>query len=394
VVAWVRYRGLGRLREELGAFSARGGESRIILGIDEGGATRPGLLGALRSFTEAYVFHDRSGGTFHPKIYLAEGDTKAVLRVGSSNLTPGGLFFNDEASLEIEFDLPADANEAALVGVHEYIDHLLGDGEACKPLSEELIEQLVEDPRYRVSGTERRTRRTDVPLPPGAEEEDVTADDEGEEPAEEGVPPLFGTSTRHRSSIPGLSAGARAELAELEKEEDGATAGTPPVAPPPQPPAPPAAATPPSPGTPPGGPTIVESWSKELSRADAQQPTSPGTNPTGVLRLSKAGHDINWRTWFRQLLYGSATWAATTDSHGNPTETATIPMEVSILGVSHGAVNVRVDHAPHREAGQHNVPTILHWGTTLGAILRATDYTGRKVSLSWMSDGSYRLEIT
>src|SRR5258708_16393235 len=62
VVGWVRYRGLGRLRTELAAFVARGGHSRIILGIDEGGATRPGLLGALRSFTEAYVFHDRSGG--------------------------------------------------------------------------------------------------------------------------------------------------------------------------------------------------------------------------------------------------------------------------------------------------------------------------------------------
>jgi hypothetical protein len=220
VVAWVRYRGLGRVRAELADFSARGGRSRIILGIDEGGATRPGLLGAMRRFTEAYVFHDRSGGTFHPKVYLGEGETKAVLRVGSSNLTPGGLFFNDEASLEVEFELPADAPEPALVGVHEYIDRLLADEAACKQLDEELIDQLVADPRYRVSATERRPRRTDVPLPPGAEEEDVTEEEEGEAPAEEGIPPIFGTSARTRAAVPRLSGEARAELAEFEGEEE------------------------------------------------------------------------------------------------------------------------------------------------------------------------------
>ena len=227
VVAWVRYRGLGRLKAEVADFAARGGHSRIILGIDEGGATRPGLFGAMRGFTEAYVFHDRSGGTFHPKIYLGEGDTKAILRVGSSNLTPGGLFFNDEASLEAEFELPADQDEPALVGVHAYVDGLLADHQACKQLTEDLIDELVADPRYRVSGNERRTRRTDVPLPPGAEEEDVTADEEGEAPAPEDVPPVFGTSDRARTRVPALSEEARAELAELEGEEEPEPEGVP-----------------------------------------------------------------------------------------------------------------------------------------------------------------------
>jgi hypothetical protein len=107
-VAWARFRGLGRLTDALEAFRERGGFLRIIVGIDEGGATRPGLMAALTFFDEAYVFHDPSSRTFHPKIYLADGPRKAILLVGSSNATPGGLFANYEASLEATFELPRD----------------------------------------------------------------------------------------------------------------------------------------------------------------------------------------------------------------------------------------------------------------------------------------------
>jgi hypothetical protein len=72
----------------------------------------------------------------------------------------------------------------------------------------------------------------------------------------------------------------------------------------------------------------------------------------------------------------------------------TIPMNVTVGGASHGVVNLRIDHAPHRIAGQGNVPTILHWGTTLLAILHGADYTGHTVTLSHMSDGSYVLDLT
>src|ERR1700722_3048751 len=86
VVAWARFRGVRRISDELGALRERGGTARLIVGIDEGIATRPGLIIALRHFAEVYVLHDRPGLTFHPKLYLAEGDTSAALLVGSGNL--------------------------------------------------------------------------------------------------------------------------------------------------------------------------------------------------------------------------------------------------------------------------------------------------------------------
>src|SRR5262245_51674310 len=73
VVAWARFGGLKRMEAQLNAFRERGGTSRVFLGIDEGVATRPGLVLAHRLFTEAFVVHDRPGITFHPKFFLAEG---------------------------------------------------------------------------------------------------------------------------------------------------------------------------------------------------------------------------------------------------------------------------------------------------------------------------------
>lgn len=46
--------------------------------------------------------------------------------------------------------------------------------------------------------------------------------------------------------------------------------------------------------------TVAERWSKQLARADAQQPTQSGTNPTGQLRLAKGNRrHIDHLTWFR-----------------------------------------------------------------------------------------------
>ena len=97
------------------------------------------------------MFHDPTGRTFHPKTYLAEGATKAVLLVGSSNAPPGGLFSNYEASLEATFELSTDEDAPALGKAKEYLERLLDNDELCRALDEALIENLVQDPRYAVS---------------------------------------------------------------------------------------------------------------------------------------------------------------------------------------------------------------------------------------------------
>jgi hypothetical protein len=82
VVAWAKRSGLRIVEEDIQAFRARGGHLRMIVGISAGGATRQGLEMALSLATEAYVFNDTSGRTFHPKIYAAYGSDAASVLVG------------------------------------------------------------------------------------------------------------------------------------------------------------------------------------------------------------------------------------------------------------------------------------------------------------------------
>lgn len=224
VVAWARFRGLRRITADLDGFAKRGGTSRLIVGIDEGIATRPGLLLALKHFNEVFVLHDTPGITFHPKLYLAEGNAAAALLVGSGNLTAGGLYSNYEASLEATFQLPAEDGDPALSDARAYVESLLSDSAICLPLDPDLLERLVENPRYAVSKREpRRTRKEG--LPDGLEPEDVdpTAEESGTQAPDSSR--LFGKSSKKKAPIPPLPAGAQQELRDLEGDEES----TPPV---------------------------------------------------------------------------------------------------------------------------------------------------------------------
>src|SRR4051812_13610633 len=70
--AWAKRSGVGRIRSSVNEFTAAGGTSEIIVGVDEGGATREGLELCLEMFDSTLVYHDPGTRTFHPKIYAVE----------------------------------------------------------------------------------------------------------------------------------------------------------------------------------------------------------------------------------------------------------------------------------------------------------------------------------
>jgi hypothetical protein len=358
VVAWARFGGLRRFKPDFRAFRRRGGVIRMILGIDEGIATVPGLTLAAELADEVFVFHDRGARTFHPKVYLGEGPAKAVLLVGSSNMTAGGLYSNYEASLEAEFALPEEEAEPALSEAREFVAKLLGDDELCLPLDAVLLQRLIDSPRYAISAREGRASGS---RPAGIDAKDVDERGETGQAGEE----IFGKSRHRKAAVRKLPKQAGTELNRIE-----------PAAPPP-----------------PATPVPAATWTKVLSASDAQHPPSSGSNPLGNVRLTQAGHRIDWLVWFRRDLFGPAKWTLGKDSRGNSTETAMVPFAVTIAGKSHGAIELQVDHAPHRESAQHNHATVLHWDT-LGPVLRATDYSGHVLTLQRLSDGSYRLDIS
>ena len=392
-VAWVRFRGLLRLKRNVEAFRDRGGSLRVVVGIDEGGATRPGLLGVLGMADEAYVFKDSRGGTFHPKVYLGEGEQKAELLVGSTNLTPGGLFVNVEASTFTVFELPAEDKHPALRDARVFIAGLIDDGEACTRLTQATVEDLCANKSYRIALNERSRSRTHA-RSRGADPADIdeTADGAGDD--ETG--PLFSPSRRRRTRIPPLTQADRDELAALELD-DPQEPGQAPASRPPKGGLPPSAPAPPVPSRPftsPGAPSVTDVWTKKMNHSDAQQVSKEKSKITGLVRLTKAGHDINHLTWFRRTFFRDpVVWKPTVDRGKKPIELADVQFDVRIEGADYGTFVLKVDYGPHRESKQGNVPTLIHWGRELGAMLRAHDHSGQMLTLERLEDGSYRLTI-
>lgn len=185
VVAWAKESGLRRIRPLLRTFRARGGIARILLGIDAGGASVEGLRAAISDFDEATVLHDASG-TFHPKLYIINGEAVSVIVIGSSNLTRGGLFANYEAGVCLELDLTQDADAQVHKTVTGYTQRLQED-RTSRTLTPDLVQQLLGDARYEI-GTEARPGTG--PASPGIPD---------------GMPLLFGTSqyAKNRDPAPG-----------------------------------------------------------------------------------------------------------------------------------------------------------------------------------------------
>ena len=362
VVAWAKRSGLNQIKPSIDLMRTGGAQIRLIVGIDQGGATRQGLEVALSMFNSVHVFHDPSGRTFHPKLYWGRATAEALLFVGSNNLTAGGIRSNYEAALECSLDIGIEHDARLHDDVRAYIARLLADGEVCKPLSESLLVTLLADPRFAISDEDASRPRT-----VGAETG----------PSSE---PVFGRSAEKKTARPAATQ-PPGDTEEQEPAGAGQAVKVSAAAPPQLPLAAPSFVAP-----------VVARWYKRLPHSDAQHPLTTASNPTGNLRLNRAGAAIDWRRYFRYDLFGDASWSATATA-GGTLEAAVIPFYVTVGSNYIGLINLTVSYGAYREAGQNNVPTVLHWGDLL-PMLRATDYSDSFVVIERHADGSFRLSIT
>jgi HKD family nuclease len=97
-------------------FAKNGGGIELTFGADTFGANTKGsdmeavevLVNELHEYPSARVFaYHEQGRTFHPKIYLFDNlqTKKALVVVGSSNWSYGGLINNIEANVLVHLDL-------------------------------------------------------------------------------------------------------------------------------------------------------------------------------------------------------------------------------------------------------------------------------------------------
>ncbi len=375
VVAWAKRSGLRHLRRPLDDFRGRGGESRMIVGIDEGGATRQGLETACGLFDQIHVFHDRSGRTFHPKIYLAQGEANAELLIGSNNLTAGGVFFNYEASLSCVLDLTSTEDVDLLDAVLGYIDRLYADDGACIELDNDTLERLVRDARYKIGDEDaiRRPQRLDDP-----ENFDSDVDFTDASQTSQGLsasPSIFAGSRERKRGAP----------SQREETSSAARAGRSTVE----------ADTPPQAVRPAAGARIVKRWFKQMTATDAQRPPQRGSkpsNPTGDLRLVQARHPIDQTTYFRQDFFEPLDWKSRPGSRGSIDE-AVASFHVFIGRFYQGLYDLKVSDKQSREAGQRNYTSGLHWGP-FAPVLATENFKDYYVVLERLDDDTYQLILT
>lgn len=367
-VAWAKRSGLGRVWDALGDFRAQGGTVLLVVGVSEGGATKEGLQLALDIADEAYVFHDPRR-TFHPKVYLASSSGKRSLLVGSSNLTAGGLSWNYEASVWVDWD--AGEGKDVTDEVSAWFDALTAQTGSCRPLTAHLIDDLDASSDI-VIGSEDRGRRVKPKKSDAPEDNDSVIATT--------ISGLFRPVPTRLRKLPGLSEKIYTSVAAPPPKSPSSKPGTESVD------APANAGQAPFPLD-----NVQRRWVKELDHTAAQQVKSAKSNPTGNLRLSQEAAEVDHTRYFRDDFFGGLPWAPTAEKDSE--QEVMVGFDTWIDGQDLGVQDLRLSHDPRRISGQGNVPTVLHWGV-LSSAMRSTNYIGHFVSIERTTDGRYNLVVS
>lgn len=367
-VAWAKRSGLGRIKEQLTTFRENGGKVHIILGVSEGGATKEGLELALEHADVAHVFHDPRR-TFHPKVYLATGAGHQSLLVGSSNLTAGGLGWNFETSLWVDWQ-GTEWSEPA-TAAWEWMEKLRSQAGTCQPLTEELIGQMLASRDLSIS-SELNARRLPIKGTETPEDNDST------------------TSGSVRGLFTAMSNGLRA-LRPLQLTRATPTKSGQPKrqlnSPSPLPPPPTASSQLNDQDS-----KVLRRWFKQMDHTAAQQKKSSTSKRTGNLRLSQADIPIDHKKYFFETFFADLPWSP---KPGNDSELEVfVTFDCHLGDAYYGSQEIRISHNPARISGQGNVPTLLHWGAILSRGLRADNFIGYYTILERTEANDFRLTVS
>ncbi|KQQ98482.1 hypothetical protein ASF74_12945 [Arthrobacter sp. Leaf145] len=374
-VAWAKRSGLGRVWDAMEQFKKQGGRVVLVVGVSEGGATKEGLQLALDVADEGYVYHDPQR-TFHPKVYFASSTGKRSLLVGSSNMTAGGLSWNYEASIWVDWE--AGEGQEVTEEVEAWFDRLIAAPDSCSPLTLDLISKL-EQSKDIILGSETRARSRQN-AQPTAVPEDTDSTFVGT------ISGLFKPLVQGLRKLPKLSA-ALAEavtpsMPGSKTPPKSATAKS--VA---------QAKTPTLAGPAPldlGN--VQRRWYRPLDHTAAQQAKTPTSNVTGNLRLNRSMSDIDPETYFRDDFFGGLPWAPA-EKKPLEEEDVLVTFRTWIDGQDYGLQELRVSHNLGRIADQNNIPTVLQWGP-LSPVMRETNFVGMYVSLERTYSGEFNLVIS
>jgi HKD family nuclease len=335
-VAYVKVSGVELLRPQL---KRLGSQATVFAGIRNGVTSRQGLQMLLDLGVTTYAVDTGSRQIlFHPKIFFAQGPTKARFVIGSANLTHGGLNNNIEGGLQVELDLGDDEDR----NLGQEIDSQLSTLPSMYPQNIIPVKKTADLVLFEKSGRLLDESLVIAPHPT------TTA----QTPADDKVPKIA-------LLVPRIYA----------KIKEAKT--TPPLP------------TPVAKGI---ARRISVSWapvwqSKPLTERDLQIPTSRKTHPTGSMNLDKGllPATVDHRHYFRDEVFTGLTWA-----REKPTvEASTASCQLVVKGISYGEAELPVAHTTSTSSKsykQKNAMTRLSWGV-LKPFIAHRNLLGRTLTL-------------
>ena len=364
VSAFVASRTILRLRELLLRHVDNNTDLQFTVGIDLNGTSLE-VLEELNTWPcDTYIFHNAiAKSTFHPKIYLFQTTTFAIVYVGSNNLTDGGFYTNYEAAVKYEFTLPSDQKQYAqlIEQLKLFIEPQANQDGTVHILDSTLIDTLVARGELLC---EAETRKRRFGSNNGNSQSNLNA---SSNPF--AAVPIAKPLAPHQNLTKHSSNKSEKVLPESEANRTQTSFGM-----------------------------LV--WRKTLSQSDALQ-VRAGSAHVGGIRLTQAHFTdpnthlpIDQTTYFRNLLENYA-WEPETGRHRSKEQEHTfIPVRIIILNNDYGVHNFEVSHKPSGEAGQGNYTTILRWGRLFNPIIQNAELTGCIFSLYQTTNKELTIHIS
>jgi len=321
VVAYVKKSGVTLLASALQEFRQSGGHVRAVVGVSryQKNTSVQGLQYLLPLCNELWVYANESPtSTFHPKVYIFEKtNEKAIVFVGSSNLTAGGLYTNYEVNFYSQYDLKEGSQASNFLAVKEMFDYYSTSSEFCRSLSPQLLQELYT--KGYLSNEEVATY--------AESEETEAAKDKGEKVfgSKRISPPSGITKPPTPIQIPLVDFGQVQDIWSMKGE-------------------------------------LL--WRKQLTPRDLQI-VSIKSAPTGVISLTQAdfrvnGDVIDQTTYFKEKIFGGFSWKP--DRPSSKAVATKVKFRVKIMEKDLGQHELTLRHNSKWEAKQANYTTGISWG--------------------------------
>lgn len=328
-IAFVSESGIEQIEEQLRAAAQ---SLTVFAGIRNEITSHQGLLRLLNMGCRLFTVDTGSRTVvFHPKLYMARGETVARLLVGSANLTLGGLNNNIEAGIILELDM-GDSDDREFIHQIEfdlgslpttYPDHITEVKDAT------LLDQML--------ATGLLVDETALPPPRPVTSARMAGGSDTVSPINLKVTPIRRASRRASALSKGRGPSAPGrDLPPGEHKLIPATTGV----------------------------DLELVWeSKPLTRRDLTIPTRKGTHETGSINLDKGllPEEVDQRHYFRDEVFSDLAWSASSPTVNE----AYANFHLVIKGISYGEFRLRIGYSHSTTSKtylQRNATTRLSWG--------------------------------